>query len=60
MRVQALVGRDVLKAELGAGEDILHRDVIPGIGLGSVGLGRVDEAPHVVVILVGVQGDLLL
>lgn len=59
MRMQPFVRRDVLQPDLGAGDDVLKRQFVPGIRGGCVGGGPVGDSPEVVVVAVWVEGDLL-
>lgn len=59
VRVQPLVGRDVLQADFGTLEDLFKGKLVPGVGRGRIGFGTVDDAPVVVVVSVRIEGDLL-
>lgn len=54
MRVETLLRENVLESKFCAGENRLEREVVPRIFRGPVRLGRIDYAPDVVVISVGV------
>jgi hypothetical protein len=67
VRMQAAVGRAVVKTENGAildvlrlGKGIPRMSTVNGLPINSKRLSLVLEKPDIVVVLVGVQGDLLL
>jgi hypothetical protein len=49
----------VLQADLGALEDLFKGELVPWVRRGCVGFGTIDDSPVVVVVSVGVEGDLL-
>jgi hypothetical protein len=49
----------VLQADFGALEDLFKGKLVPWVRRGSVGFGTIDDSPVVVVVSMGVEGDLL-
>jgi len=49
----------VLQADFGTLEDLLKGKLVPWVRGGCVGFGTIDDSPVVVVVPVGVEGDLL-
>lgn len=60
VRMKTLLGRDMLETDLSAGKNIFKGKFIPGIRGWSVGGRSINDSPDVVVVSMGVEGDLLL
>ena len=60
MTMQSFFGRYMLQADLGASYDLLKRKFVPRVRWRTIYRASIVDPPEIVVVSVGVQGDLLL
>ena len=57
--VQSFVGDNVLEPDPGAGENVLRRHLIPGVGYRPIRSRTIVDSPDIVFVAVRIQRDLL-